>query len=310
MLRRTFLGATIAATLAGRLEARAGEPALRIVGYNDMAEMLGALAARYVRHVPEARFEFDLKSTRSAPVALLDGRADLAPMGAELEADDAAAIAARWGRRPLELAIAHASLSPGALSSPTGVYVGAGNPLERIALPALARILSAPAPQTWQELGIDRPGTVRLFGLGEDTAIGKFMLRRLGIERFAPHMQRFGQSRDAAAAMAGNADALGFANLNHARPELRGLALSQNGHDYAAPTAQAIVGGSYPLDRRLLIYLPLPRRGKPVAAAVRFVRFALSDEGQAVIAGGTKGYLPLNRYDRVHEMKKLNKTGV
>ncbi|MBS0474348.1 MAG: hypothetical protein JSR28_04255 [Proteobacteria bacterium] len=305
MRRRRFLGATIAAALTQRAGAQISEPPLRCVGYNDMGEMLTDLAAHYAIRVPGARFVFDLKSTRSAPVALLEGRADLAPMGAEMERGDLAAITARWGKPPLALAIAHASLSPTALSSPTGVYVATGNPLVRIDLAALARILGASEPQSWRDAGIARPGRIRLFGLGEETAIGKFVMRQIGIDRFAPHLQRFGQSRDVVTAMAGDRDAFGFANLNHARPELRILALGARQGDYVVPTARTIISGCYPFDRRLLVYLPLSRNGRPDAATSHFMRFALSDEGQAVISRGSRGYLPLSRSERVAEIKKL-----
>lgn len=285
---------------------RAEPPALRVVGYNDMDDMLGALTEAYRRQVPDARFELILKSTRSAPPALLDGSADLAPMGAELEPAERAAIRARWGADPVEVAVAHDSLTPGTLSSPTGVFVHRDNPLREISLSTLKRVFAGDTPPEWRALEVPLNGAVRPLGLGPETAIGRFLLRHiLRTPGFTPGYRGFAQSRDAAAAVAADPAAIGFANLNHAQPGIRALTIIDERGIRRAPDARTIATGDYPLDRKLLIYARRDRTGSLDPRARAFLSFILSDTGQAIIARGRKGYLPLSPRERTIERRKL-----
>jgi len=306
LTRRNFALGAIAAGWAGRAFARPASRTIRVVGYNDMDEMMAALVAAYRRHDPASEFVLDLKSTRSAPPALLSGAADLAPMGAEMEPPDQLAIARRWGREPAVFALAHASLEPRALSSPTGFYVAEQNPLREIRIDQLARIFGAATPGTWGELGGDRAAPLHLYGLDETTAISRFLQRKLGIAAgFPREMRRFFQSRDAAAAMALDPLALGFANLNHARPGLRALALVDAQGRRWAPDLATVRAGDYPLDRFLLLYARRQGDGGIEPGLARFIAFALSDKGQAIVASGTKGYLPLSRSERRRERQNI-----
>lgn len=271
--------------------------------------MLAALTARYSQLHPSERFELDLKSTRSAPPALLAGQSDIAPMGAPMEPDDIGAFRARWGYPPVQVNIAHASLQPSALSSPTGIFVHERNPIACLSLRALHEVFAAAAEMPWRALGVDRSGPIRLYGLSEETAIGRFMLRRLRLAgRFPETMRRFSQSRDAAAAIAGDGDALGFANLNHARPGLRALAIVDRSGRIVEPVMGSVYNGTWPFDRKLMLYLRRRSDGLLAKQPGDFVRFVLSDEGQRIIANGRKGYLPLNRNERQAELIKIEKS--
>jgi len=277
------------------------EGKVRVVGYNDMDQMLEALGGIFEERHPGIRFEWVLEGTRFAPPPLIDGTSAFAPMGAEMEPVQLAAWKRTYDQEPLAVPVAHDSLTPGALSSPTGVFVHASNPVHSISMEALRRAI-APRPgekrvERWHELGVpDAAGHVpiRPVGLEEDTAIGALMLRRLGSERYVKEFVRMRQSRDVAAAVAQAPDALGIANLNHASPEIRALTIVDDSGREVAGDAEGIRSGLYPLDRQLLVYVRQDPGGRVEPLAHAFLCLALSEEGQGVIAAGSRGYLPLN----------------
>ena len=321
LLRALLLGLTLAAgavpddAIAGRTQPKYLTPdgAIRVVGYNDMDEMLEALAARYRVLHPEIRFALVLNGTRTAPPALINGSSAFAPMGAELRDADRRAYAAAWGGEPAEIRVAHDSLKPGALSSPTGVFVAAGNPLEEISLSDLQRLFAAgegsDAIESWGELGLGgswERSPVHTVGLGSGTAIGAFILRHvLHSSAFAPSYRGFLQSRAAAAAIGHDRFSVGFANLSHAHPGIRALTLVDVSGRRSRASPEEIRSGCYPLDRFLLIYARRTRAGAVEPLAAAFLRFTLSAEGQEIIAKGSKGYLPLSQLERRHELEKL-----
>jgi phosphate transport system substrate-binding protein len=115
---------------------------IRIVGYNDMAEMLTALGRIFERAHPGFHFDLVLRGTRTAPSALTDGTSLFAPMGAEFEDKDLAAYQRVYGEQPLLIRIAHDSLNPLAKSSPVGIFVHSTNPLSTLSIENARRIFT------------------------------------------------------------------------------------------------------------------------------------------------------------------------
>jgi len=287
------------------------EGAIRVVGYNDMREMLAAVTALFRRAHPEARFELVLKGTRTAPEALARGTSLFAPMGAEFSDAELAGYAKLTGGGvPLPFRVAHDSLNPAALSAPLGVFVDARNPLARLSMAQLAQVFTAGVAR-WGQLGAggewaERP--IHLCGMAPATALGALMLRRLGAQAFAPGFAGFAQSRDAVACVATDPLAIGFASLNRGVAGVRAVPLSaRDGEPAYAGAREDLVLGRYPLDRHLLIYLradPATKRVDPLAREL--LRLVLSTEGQQAIADGALGYLPLNEQERAEELRRLS----
>src|SRR4051812_29718142 len=165
-----MLAGAVLAPFAARASGFGAE--IAIVGYNDMAEMIAGLDAAFAALHPDARFRTELKGTRFGPAALAEGRATVAPMGALFTPAQLGAYRAVAGRDPLAFRIAHASLSPKALSGPNAVFVHRDNPLRDADLPALATVFTRPGPHEWAELGGGYPGkAIRVAGLEPDTPL-------------------------------------------------------------------------------------------------------------------------------------------
>ena len=92
--------------------------AVKVVGYNDMREMLEAMTPIFTKVHPGIRFEWDLKGTRFAPAALAAGVSAFAPMGAEFTPSQLADFRRVTGEEPLAVRVAHASVDLRALSGP------------------------------------------------------------------------------------------------------------------------------------------------------------------------------------------------
>jgi len=300
---------------AGYVEA---DGRIRIVGYNDMSDMLSALAQAFTQAHPQVRFDLILKGTRTAPPALTSGQSLFAPMGAHFTPADLAAFRQVHGREPLLFNIAHDSLSPAALSSPQGIYVHPSNPLSRISVDQARRIFTqgAGAGQItrWGQLGLggawaDRP--IAPAGLGDPTAIGQLLLRtKFAGRKWTDNFTAKLQSRDLVAHVADRPDAIAFANLNHANPRVKLVPIAEHeGGPYFRGTPADIRSGRYPFDRHLLVYLPQRRDGSVDSLAREWMNLILSCQGQQIIAQGPLGYLPLNPAEIRHERRKLPAPG-
>jgi phosphate transport system substrate-binding protein len=296
-------GATVDSALP-RYEPRNVEPpkrasyltangAIAVVGYNDMAEMLHALGARFAALHPGFRFAWDLPGTKAAPAALATGKSAFAPMGAQLTPPQLADYVAVAHEPPLEIRIAHASLSAKALSGPLAIFVHRDNPLAALTLDEVAAIFS----------GADPARGLRPCGVGAGTALGIFFRARvLGGKNFSADFAGVPQSAEVVRRVGEDVRAIGFAAACRATPAVKMLALAERAGDPpVALTEENLTAGRYPLDRHLLIGVRPPI--EPWLS--EFLRFVLSRDGQAIVAGGTLGYLPLSGLDAAAELAKL-----
>lgn len=290
---------------------------VRIVGYNDMQPMLAAITREVAARHPGLRFDLDLKSTRSAPAAFIAGASLLAPMGAELAAADRTAFRAAWGGDPVAVRIAHDSIDPAALSSPSAVLVSSAAPIRSITLTQLRRLFAPRAGEAaitrWGELGakgsIRRDRPLHAVTLAGDTAIGGLTLRRFEATAFRDGVVAKRQSRDVAAMVATDPDAVGLANLNFARGPVRALTLIDDAGVAHRAVRAEVRSGRYPLDRFLLIYVRRRSDGTIEPLAHEILAAALSPHGQRIIAQAPRRYIPLNRLERRAERAKLDKVG-
>lgn len=287
--------------------------AVQVVGYNDMAEMIGELDRIFEKTHPRIRIEPNLQGTRTAPPALAKGTTAFAPMGAPFSPEELATYRAATGTEPIAFRIAHASLSPKALSGPLAVFVHPDNPLHRADLPALASIYFDGAAHTWSELGLAGAWTnqpIHLAGLAPRTALALEFKARVRPDATYPAAYRgSAQSSEVVRQLSTDPLALGFAARNRADDSVKALALASAANTTAVEaTIETIKAGRYPLDRYLLIYARRPADGKPEPLVREYLRLVLSCDGQAVIGAGSLGYLPLNNGELETERARLNRT--
>jgi phosphate transport system substrate-binding protein len=279
--------------------------AIAIVGYNDMQGIVEALDARFAATHPGFTFALTLKGTRTAPPALARGESAFAPMGAEFAAAELAAYRAAIGGEPRLFRIAHCSLSAKALSGPLAIIVNRDCPLDSLTLEQVRRIFGGGIAQ-WGDLGLAGVWagiSVHPRGLRAELALGIFFRERLALgETFGAEFRGFAQSAEVVQCVADDPLAIGFTAVNRVTPGVKVLALAAD--ERTAPVAlteESIRAGRYPLDRFLLVYVR-----QPLDPFVReYLRLVLSRDGQAIIAGDTLGYLPLNSAEAAIERAKL-----
>lgn len=267
--------------------------AVAIVGYNDMEQMLTGLCAKFSACHPGFQFALSLKGTRTAPPALAHEESGFAPMGAEFSPQELAAYRAATGSEPRVFRVAHCSIDPRALSGPLALIVPRSSPRSALTLDEAKEIFSGRANHDLHPVGLER-----------STALGIFFRKVvLGADEFAADFHGAAQSSDVVALVAADPQAIGFTAAMRVTPEVRTLALAEGtGESAILPTEENLRRSRYALDRFLLIYVR-----EPIAPWLReYLSLVLSREGQAVVAGGSLGYLPLNAAEIAAERTQLD----
>ncbi len=274
---------------------------VRVVGYNDMRDLLEPMRVKFEALHPGFHLRLELTGTRFAPAALAEGRSAFAPMGAEFTPPQLLAYREKVGADPVAIRVAHAALDAHALSGPLAVFVHRGNPLASLGMDRLARAFTGEA-RTWGDLGAHGDWAMKplhAYGMKPDTALAYFFRERvLGERLYGERVVGFPQSVDVVKMVSEDPLGIGFAAAMRETSGVKALAI---GDPPVALSEESIRAGRYPLDRYLLIYVR-----PPIAPFVReFVRFALSREGQEAVAASPQGYIPLSAFQAAVELEKI-----
>jgi phosphate transport system substrate-binding protein len=165
------------------------------------------------------------------------------------------------------------------------VVVNPANPISKLTLGALASVFDGDVAR-WTGLGgADVPIHVR----ARDDRSGTYDTFRtlvLGARALSPGASRYESSDALADAVAADTGAIGFVGLAYVR-SAKPVMIEEPGSTPLLPSATTVASEEYPLSRRLYLYAP-PAAPAP---ARRFVDFAVSDDGQAVV--GRSGFVDL-----------------
>jgi phosphate transport system substrate-binding protein len=286
-MRRLRLIACVAgiafATLAQAADERlAGS--LTTVGSDTASALITRWAAAFRTQHPAVRIQVQAAGSASAPIALIEGAADLGSMSRPMTAAEIGAFHARFGYAPLQFVIAHDAIA---------VFVHPDNPLDSITLPQLDAIYSTTnrcgyhrTISNWRDLGVAGLADLPLLVSGRDSSSGTYALFReiaLCEGRYQPKMIAWPGNGAVVATVSRYPEAIGYAGLGYVNGLVKPLPIAlRAGEEAVAPTPINIAAGRYPLARALYVYMNRRPRETPAALPAAFVAYMLSDEAQAL----------------------------
>jgi phosphate transport system substrate-binding protein len=305
--------------------------AVQVVGYDDMAGMMGGLNKLFIQTHPGIRFKMEMKGNGPAIPALTYDASAFAPMGGgatilqllpyeKIHGSKAEPVAA------LAIRVAHASLNPAAKLGPLGVVVNKKNPIKSLTMEQVTGMFAYGSGTgditSWNQLGVagtQADAAIHPAGLAEDAydrpedlGMGEYMMfQKMGQFPglpFSPRYQRMKRYADVVDRVGADPLAVGLVALNKVNSKVRVVPLVGNdGASLTSGSAADIVAGKYPYDRYMYIYVRRPV-GEPFDPLVKeYLRMVLSKQGQQIIAHDAKGYLPLSLKEVEEELAKLER---
>jgi len=303
LLRFALLVVLVACTSPARaLEGIAGT--LTSVGSDTASVLITRWAAAFQADHPGARIQAQASGSASAPIALIEGAADLGPMSRPMNASEEAAFRARYGYAPTRVVVAHDAIA---------VFVHPDNPLAAATLAELDAIYSstracgATAPiRNWNELRAGSGAPLPLLAIGRDSGSGTHELfRELALcgGRYRAEVVAWPGNGAVVATVAGNREAIGYAGFGFVNGLVRPLAIARGPGDPAiAPDERSIASGRYPLSRAIYVYLNHRPQQSLADLPRAFLEYILSDDAQQLVRH--EGFIPLDA-DEAREQRAL-----
>jgi phosphate transport system substrate-binding protein len=298
--RRRVAAFVLLVLIAGvaRAERAADRPAgagyLSIVGSETMAPLLHLWLADFKRSYPDIPVSVQSAGSVTAPPALADGVANLAPMSRMMSEVETAAFASRRGYKPTPVRVALDAVT---------VIVHRQNPLRGLYLAQLDAIFSSTRKcgwgddlSFWGQLGLAgewRSRPFNAFGRGPVSGTRDYFREQAlcgGV--FKKSVVNVSASEGLVAEVGNSPNAIGYVSLGYTHPSVRAIPLAAAaGRPFIEPNPANALAGTYPLTRYLYVYADKPP-GRPLPFAVdALIRLALSERGQQSVA--LSGYIPL-----------------
>ena len=297
------------------------EEELNLVGADTMDEITLGWIKLFRPAYPELSVTMEARASGSGAPALVDGKADLAPVARELLPAEEKMFVDKFGYEPLAIRVATGSMGSLGKTASSVILVDKDNPLKCLTLDELDAIYSKTRARghadisTWGDLGLtgdwkDRP--IHLYGLKSPNGIEQYVKKAVMEGGEYKDTIEFVKGKGfthaftvAAEDMGQHPGGLTYAMLVNRTPNVKVVPLAEKkGAPCVTPTIENIYTHKYPLSRYVYIFVNRPP-GKPLSPKVKeFLKLVLSKQGQDVVA--KEGvYIPLQPGVVKEELAKL-----
>jgi phosphate transport system substrate-binding protein len=295
---------------------------IRIVGWDDLAGVFERLNALYVEAHPGTKLVYVSGNLHAPQHSLIFDETAFAPTGMEFSTGLNSAYRSQVKAPTYAFRIAHGAVRGDAKLSPLAFIVNKANPLERMSPGELLHIFTvggrAPDVITWRQAGVKgelAEREIHSYGLpesdhypSEDPGFGPHLFRdKWSLAHNARNYSMQRTYADVTKRVSEDPAGIGITTVNRVTSDVKVLAVTPG--EWGTPMRGAredIVGGRYPFDRFIHVYVRR-RPGQPIDPfAKEYLRLILSKEGQDAIAADAKGYLPLNAAEIAAEIARLD----
>ncbi|MAD75440.1 MAG: phosphate ABC transporter substrate-binding protein [Rheinheimera sp.] len=266
---------------------------LSSVGSDTLQNVMELWADEYRHRHPNVNFQIQSIGSSTAPVALIEGTAQLGPMSRAMRQTELQQFAKRFGYQPTAVPVAIDLLA---------VYVHPDNPLEQLSLAQLDALFSinrrcgAPTDiQRWGQLGLTGRWQQRFITLYSRNAVsgtyGYFKQHVLCNGDIKARTNQLAGSSAMLRAISQSPGGIGYSGIGYATRDVKVLALASDDGPAFSPTADNALNGNYPLARQLYIYVNRAPGQALTANQYAFFDLVLSAAGQQIVL--QDGFLPL-----------------
>lgn len=264
---------------------------LSSVGSDTLNNLMTFWSEGFRKAYPNVTISIEGKGSSTAPPALMEGTSHFGPMSREMKAEEIDAFEKKFGYKPTEVKVAIDALA---------VFAHKDNPIEGLSLKQVDGIFSSTRKRgaeditEWGQLGLDswKGRSISLYGRNSASGTyGFFQANVLGKGDYKSTVKEQPGSSAVVQGVGGDLYALGYSGIGYKNSAVRALPLSVDGSEMFEASYDNALSGDYPLARFLLVYVN-KKPGEPMPpAALEFLKFVLSKDGQAIVE--KDGYYPL-----------------
>ena len=279
---------------------------LTSIGSDTLNNLMTFWAEGFTGLYPNVNPAIEGKGSSTAPPALTQGTAILAPMSREMKAEEIQKFEAKHGYKPTAVRVALDALA---------VFVGKDNPVQSLTMEQVDAIFSSTRKRgakadvtTWGQVGLTGEWAAMPISIyGRNSASGTYGYFKEHVLSKGDYKATVKEQPGSAAVVKGVTEdraGIGYSGIGYATAGVRAVPIvGKDGKPHAADKAN-VYSGDYPISRALFVYVN-KAPGQALQPLVKeFLLYVLSRAGQEVVE--KDGYIGLTPEIVAAERAKLN----
>jgi phosphate transport system substrate-binding protein len=267
---------------------------IKSVGSDSMNNLMTLWAEGFKKFYPSVQVEIEGKGSATAPAALIAGTAQFGPMSRPMKAKENDDFEKKFGYKPTGITTSFDVLA---------VYIHKDNPLQSLSLDQVDAIFSKTRKKgydkdirTWGDLGLtgewaDKP----ISAYGRNSASGTygyFKEHVLANGDFKDSVKEMPGSSSVVQAIASDKYAIGYSGIGYKTADVRAVPIAAKaGGNPVEAVPEHGLDGTYPIARRLLVYVNYKPGSQLDPLRAEFIKYILSANGQSDVI--KDGYIPV-----------------
>ncbi len=276
---------------------------LSSVGSDSLANLMTFWSEDFKKIYPSTQVQVQAAGSSTAPPALTQGTADLAPMSRLMKPEEIQVFEKKFGYKPTAIPVAIDALA---------VFVHKDNPIKQMSMPMVDAIFSSgrkcgypKAVVKWGDAGASgslAKEQISTFGRNSVSGTyGYFKENALCKGDFKTDVKEQPGSASVVQAVAGSINAIGYSGMGYKVSGAKTVALKGGDGSFYEASQKNALSGKYPLSRYLYVYVN-KKPGQALDPLTReFVAFVLSKQGQSVVERDGYIALPANVAGKVRK---------
>ena len=256
-------------------------------GSDTMIQLLTAWAEAYRKVNPNVMVNANGGGSGTGFAALQNGTTQLCNASRDIKPEEREKVKAATGKDVQEYAVAYDALA---------VYSHPSNPVKEISIDELREIWAEGGSiENWEQVNPAFTGKIVLFGRQNNSGTYDYFREHIcgktaenKQREFKPAISELNGSSEVVENIAKTPTGLGYSGMGYKIPTVNWMKISaKKGGEAVEPGVETARSGAYPISRKLYIYTA----GEPSPEAKAFIDWAMSEEGQKIVA--KEGFVPL-----------------
>ena len=264
---------------------------LNSIGSDTLNNLMQLWGEGFKAIYPNVSVQIQGAGSSTAPVALIEGTAQLGPMSREMKGEEIDAFERRHGYRPTAVGVSIDALA---------VFVHKDNPVPGLSMQQVDSIFSTTFRAggrnitAWDQVGLDAWSGRAISLYGRNSASGTYgFFKEIALAGgdFKSSVKEQPGSSAVVQGVASDLTGIGYSGIGYMTADVRTVPLGMEAGEFFDATYENCISGDYPLARFLYVYINNDPN-KPLDTLTReFMKFVLSKNGQQIVANA--GYFPL-----------------
>lgn len=279
---------------------------LSSVGSDTLANLMALWTEEFTHLYPNVNVQVQAAGSSTAPPALTEGTSNFGPMSRKMKDNELQAFEKKHGYKPTAIAVAIDALA---------VYVHKDNPIKGMTIAEVDAIFSSTRKckgkkdiKKWGQAGLKgswKNKSIQIYGRNSVSGTyGYFKKKALCKGDYKTTVNEQPGSASVVQSVSASLNGIGYSGIGYKTSGVRALALTKKaGKPYVAATPENAANKTYPLGRKLWVYVNKQPNRPLSPMQMEFIKMVLSKRGQKVVI--KDGYIPLSAKQVKKQLRKL-----